>query len=1079
MAGTVPSISIASVPGGQIGVSEAGLPNGTQAGQARTSGSWTFTISAPDGVDDLTVGSYRAITDGVFTAGSATLGPGVLSVTAYNPADGTVTVSYEMTSPYESPYAGPQQRYGDFLSAPIVLSDRDGDQAQASLGIQIRDDETLTLSQDSATVQAGRAVTGNVVTDGTPDRFTADGFGSVTRAGTDTATPVQMPERGIATVEGAYGTLTLDRWGAYTYTARADAPAGSVDHLRYWASDGDGDEASSWLHITIQGAPASPATPTLGFTTRDLTAAEGQIGNGNTLQFRVELSQASTSTVTANWAVAGSGANPASDGDFNSGFPSGTLTFAAGETVKVFSVTMFGDAVVEPDEQFTVTLSNLSGADAGALTAIGRIANDDGPEPSPAGNVITARSPNSTLTGGAGNDTITGSQGGDTITTGGGADVLILPGVPWSPHIVKDFTLGADKLDFRGMSSFYGGSDPVRDGYITFLDDGAGGTKVLWDRDAAGPQQQWPSYILHLQGVSSQGLTWNALANPGGSPPPPDSQPTISANPDGSGALVVTVSDANIANGTSPDAAALTRSGFIYLRAADGVDDFTVNQTTVVRDGVFTAATLTTTYGNELRFTSYDASTGALAYSYVHKYAKEHPAPNPGQEMSTLVEGFNLVLTDRDGDRANVGFQARIEDDKSITHDDTDTVTAGTTTVATGNVMTDASEGDSGDGDTGRDIRGADQANPYGIASVNTGSANVGYSSNGQWQVNGQYGTLKFGIVGDYTYTPFSGVSVGAVDTFTYYLKDNDGTPPVTGKLTITFTGGGDGGGTGGGQTIVSPGPNSTLTGGAGADTITAGQGGDTITGGAGADWFVFNKNPWSPHTIKDFRVGEDKLDLSAVLQAARYTGTDPVADKYVWLQDNGSGGLNVLFDWDGTGPNPQWPNFLVRLEGVSASTTTWAQLTGGGTGGTTEPPPPPPPPGDGQVITSTGPGATLSGGAGNDTLNASRGEDVLTGEGGADRFVFADENWAPATITDFDAAEGDRIDLSGVFDDWGYAGADPFADGRLILQGDGQGSTLVLLDDDGPGGDWPNYVLLIRGVGLEVMENKANWIFQ
>jgi Ca2+-binding RTX toxin-like protein len=392
--------------------------------------------------------------------------------------------------------------------------------------------------------------------------------------------------------------------------------------------------------------------------------------------------------------------------------------------------------------------------------------------------------------------------------------------------------------------------------------------------------------------------------------------------------------------------------------------------------------------------------------------------------------------------------------------------------------MTDASEGDSGDGDSGRDLRGADQANPWGLSSVNTGASNIGHMSNGQWTLAGQYGVLKLDIVGGYTYTPNAGVAAGAVDTFNYYLKDNDGTPPVSGKLTITFTGDGGSGGSGG-QTIVSPGPNSTLAGGAGADTITASQGGDVITGGAGGDWFVFNKNPWSPHTVKDFHVGEDKLDLSALLQAARYTGSDPVADKYVWLTDDGAGGLNVLFDWDGTGPNPQWPNFVAKLEGVSASTTTWAQLTGGGTGGGSEPPPPPPPPGDGQVITSPGPGSTLTGGAGADTLVSSRGQDTLTGAGGADHFRFVDENWAPATITDFKAAEGDKIDLRGVFDDWGYAGAIPFADGRLILQGDGQGSTLVLLDDDGPGGDWPNYVLLVRGVGLEVMQNAGNWIFQ
>jgi hypothetical protein len=944
---------MAPIPGGQIAVSEATLPNGSRAGEAGASGSWTFTIKAEDGIDDLTVGGYRAIVDGAFTAGSIAFGPGRLSVTGFNPSDGSVTAVYEITTPHHSPQAGPQQRYGDFISADVVLTDKDGDRAEASLGIQIRDDETLTLSQDYATATAGGTATGNVITGGAPDKFTADGFGGVTRAGTDTsAPPILMPERGVATVEGAYGTLILDRWGGYTYTAKSDAPAGAVDHLRYWAKDGDGDEAFSWLHVTIQGGTSSPTE----------------------------------------------------------------------------------------------------------------------------GKVITSPGPNSNLTGGAGNDTINASQGGDTITTGAGSDVLVLKTAPWSPHVVKDFTVGTDKLDFQALKNSYGGSDPVADKYIHFLDDGAGGTKVLYDWDGAGTQQQWPSYVLHLQGVSSQGLTWNALTNPGGAPPAPDDQPTIGKNPDGTGAITITVSDANISNGTSPDPAALVQRGAFHLEAADGVQNLYVAGKGVIVGGVFQAQTLTTAKGDTLAITGYDAATGAVSYEYTLKYAKEHPAPTSGSTTTpAIVDQISLALDDKDGDRANGVVTVTILDDKPITRDDTDTVAAGSTTAATGNVMTDASEGDSGDGDSGRDLRGADQANPWGLSSVNTGASNTGHMSNGQWTLAGQYGSLKLDIVGGYVYTPNAGVAAGSVDTFNYYLKDNDGTPPVTGKLTITFSGGGSGGS---GQVITSPGPGSTLAGGAGADTITASQGGDTITGGDGADWLVINKNPWSPHIVKDFEVGEDKLDLSALLQAARYSGSDPVADKYVWLVDDGAGGTNVLFDSDGAGPNPQWPNYVAKLEGVSAATTTWTELTGGGSGGGGDPPPPQNPV-DGQVITSPGPGSTLNGGAGADTLISSRGQDVLTGAGGADHFVFNAENWAPARITDFEDGV-DKIDLRGMLDAVGYTGSDPFADGYLKLIDDGAGGTKVLFDRDAGGAaqQWPNYVFQVEKVAPSAL-GASDWIFQ
>src|SRR5215218_11140091 len=50
---------------------------------------------------------------------------------------------------------------------------------------------------------------------------------------------------------------------------------------------------------------------------------------------------------------------------------------------------------------------------------------------------------------------------------------------------------------------------------------------------------------------------------------------------------------------------------------------------------------------------------------------------------------------------------------------------------------------------------------------------------------------------------------------------------------------------------------------------------------------------------------------------------------------DDGSGGTKVLFDSDGTGGNPQWPDYIINLDGVRV--TSWSQLTGGGA---TTPPP-------------------------------------------------------------------------------------------------------------------------------------------
>ncbi|MDB5445468.1 MAG: hemolysin-type calcium-binding region protein [Phenylobacterium sp.] len=53
----------------------------------------------------------------------------------------------------------------------------------------------------------------------------------------------------------------------------------------------------------------------------------------------------------------------------------------------------------------------------------------------------------------------------------------------------------------------------------------------------------------------------------------------------------------------------------------------------------------------------------------------------------------------------------------------------------------------------------------------------------------------------------------------------------------------------------------------------------------------------------------------------------------------------------------------------------------------------------------------SLSGGAGDDWLSGDRGDDVLTGGPGADRFVLALDGGRDL-VTDFSAAEGDRIEI-------------------------------------------------------------------
>ncbi len=96
-------------------------------------------------------------------------------------------------------------------------------------------------------------------------------------------------------------------------------------------------------------------TLAVGFAT---AASSGYEGVAAPQSLVVALSTPSTGTVTVNYAVmAGTASSPA---DYS--LPSGTLTFAPGETSKRVPLAVVSDAAVESSETITVTLSNPAGA---------------------------------------------------------------------------------------------------------------------------------------------------------------------------------------------------------------------------------------------------------------------------------------------------------------------------------------------------------------------------------------------------------------------------------------------------------------------------------------------------------------------------------------------------------------------------------------------------------------------------------------------------------------------------------------------------------------------------------------------
>ncbi|MFO1081980.1 MAG: Calx-beta domain-containing protein [Reyranellaceae bacterium] len=166
---------------------------------------------------------------------------------------------------------------------------------------------------------------------------------------------------------GAYGG---PGGGGGSYDGGAD-PTSSVANL------GNG----SVVITLLDGSTSGTAEAGLSIAATDADRQEGDFGT-TTFTFTVSLSGFTTAAHSVHWTVTGSGAHAASASDFAGGvLPTGTLTFAPGETSKTFAVKVAGDRQVEGDEGFTVSLSDPSPGTVllAASSASGTIRDDDSP----------------------------------------------------------------------------------------------------------------------------------------------------------------------------------------------------------------------------------------------------------------------------------------------------------------------------------------------------------------------------------------------------------------------------------------------------------------------------------------------------------------------------------------------------------------------------------------------------------------------------------------------------------------------------------------------------------------------------
>ncbi|MEG1040494.1 MAG: retention module-containing protein, partial [Pseudomonas sp.] len=185
----------------------------------------------------------------------------------------------------------------------------------------------------------------------------------------------------------------------------------------------------------------------------------------------------------------------------------------------------------------------------------------------------------------------------------------------------------------------------------------------------------------------------------------------------------LTLNEANLAQGSASDPAALTQSGSFTVLAPDGVFNLNVGGINVVTAGIVTGVgqSITTALGNLLTITGYNPATGVVSYSYTLTGAETHPAGNGG-----LGESISVSVSDTDGDVASGSLNIVVTDDAPKALDDSNPVSATENQLTLiGNVLTN-------------DIQGADR-----IASGPITPQTI----------QGTYGTLVLAADGSYTYT--------------------------------------------------------------------------------------------------------------------------------------------------------------------------------------------------------------------------------------------------------------------------------------------------------------------------------------
>ncbi|WP_113772337.1 Ig-like domain-containing protein, partial [Pseudomonas abietaniphila] len=262
-----------TIGGGDCTVNEANLPGGSHPDHDALTQTGTVKITAPDGLQTLTVGGINVVDHGVPLSSpqSTTLPSGsTLTILTYNPTTGEVTYTYTLNQS-ENHNQGDGTSLNDQI--PVHAVDNDGDVSDGNVVVKILDD-TPQAHCDIGNVAAGGDVSGNLLLN---DSAGADGAGPNglivgVRAGGDTSTPASGGLGNVIT--GLYGTLIVDAQGNATYHSNPAlvGPQGEQDVFTYTIRDADGDTSTTTVTVNV-----APPCPPVACNDHDVTVQESAL----------------------------------------------------------------------------------------------------------------------------------------------------------------------------------------------------------------------------------------------------------------------------------------------------------------------------------------------------------------------------------------------------------------------------------------------------------------------------------------------------------------------------------------------------------------------------------------------------------------------------------------------------------------------------------------------------------------------------------------------------------------------------------------------------------------------------------